>query len=648
MTILIEAAVESLAAALAAAEGGADRIELCADLGHGGTTPSERLVQDAVSHLKVPVFVLVRPRPGDFVYTDAEHRRMLEQIGRSRDAGAAGIVTGALTAQQDIDRHRTTELIDAVRPLPVTFHRAFDACRDLPTSLERLIQLGVDRLLTSGGAATAAEGEEQIRSLVAQARGRIAILPGSGITPENVARLIRKTGVREVHFSVRDAEKVRTVIQALSQCRLSDVHPLLTGELWPASAYRRDQLPERVLQFGSGMLLRALCVAAVDTANRAGARAGRIVVVQSTAEGAPRARAINSQDGLFTLVERGLSGGAPLERVGLIGAISRALTADGHWSAVRDVAARPDIRVIVSNVSEAGFRIDAPFPGRLTDVLHARFTRAPDAPPMFVIPTELVPDNGPRLAAMVDELAGRHDRPRDFRDWLKARVRFCSSLVDRIVTAPPADQYAGLEAQLGYRDALLTVTEPYALWAIEADPAELHAAFPVDGGTVVFARDIAFYRERKLRLLNAVHTATAPLALLAGVRTVREATEHPMLAAFLKQLYKEIIPATDLPAGEAHAFAQKVLDRFANPWLEHEWRVIATNQEEKFRIRVVPLITGRAQPDLALAAAAHLLFTRAPLEALGEAARIPEFVAATTRWIDVLKRDGVEAAVTHD
>src|SRR2546422_761348 len=357
------------------------------------------------------------------------------------------------------------------------------------------------------------------------------------------------------------------------------------------------------------MLLRALCAATVDSANRAGKQAGRIVVVQS-AEGAPRARALNAQDGLYTLVERGLSGGAPLERISLIGAISRALAADDQWNVVRDVATRPEMQVIVNNVSEAGFRIDAPFPGRLTDALHARFARARDAPPVFVIPTELVPDNGPRLAAMVQELAGRYDRPRAFRDWLKARVRFCSSLVDRITTAPPPDQHAALEATLGYRDALLTVTEPYALWAIEADPAELRTVFPIESANVVFSPDIAFYRERKLRLLNAVHTATAPLAALAGVRTVREATAHPLLGPFLKRLlFEEIIPATDIPAGDARAFANEVLERFANPWLEHEWRIIATNQEEKFRIRVLPVIVRRPAPGLSLAAAAHLTFT---------------------------------------
>ena len=413
--------------------------------------------------------------------------------------------------------------------------------------------------------------------------------------------------------------------------------PLLTAALWPASGYARDQLPERILQFGSGMLLRALCVAAVDTANRTGARAGRIVVVQSTTEGAPRARALNAQDGLFTLIERGLSGGAPVERVGLIGAISRALAADDQWNVVRDVAATPAIRVIVSNVSEAGFRSDAPFPGRLTDALHARFTRAPDAPPVFVIPTELVPDNGPRLAAMVHEMAKKYDNR--FRDWLEARVRFCSSLVDRIVTA-------GLEAQLGYRDALLTVTEPYALWAIEADPAELRTVFPIESANVVFAPDITFYRERKLRLLNAVHTATAPLAALAGVRIVREATAHALLGPFMKRLlFEEIIPATDIPADDARAFANQVLERFANPWLDHEWRVIATNQEEKFRIRVVPVIVRRPAPGLSLAAAAHLTFTRASFETLGEAARIPDFVTTTERWMAILARDGALAAL---
>jgi len=454
---------------------------------------------------------------------------------------------------------------------------------------------------------------------------------------------------------LQDANERRSYF-ILPHMAIARILPSLSRTHWPDVAYRRQELPERVLQFGTGMLLRALCAASIDAANRAGAFNGRIVVVQSTPQG--NARAINAQDGLFTLVERGLQHGAPVERTRLIGSISRALVADAEWDAVCEVATRPELQVIVSNVTEAGFRLEADFPARLTDVLRARFERLPDSPPLFVIPTELVPDNGPHLAAMVDEVAQGGGRSDEFRAWRSARVRFCSSLVDRITTgAPPPDQRAALETSLGYADALLTVTEPYSFWAIEADPRALRAAFPIDVNpeSVVFAPDIGFYEERKLRLLNATHTAMAPLALLAGVRTVREAVEHPRLGAFLRRLlFDEIIPAVDLPRDAAEAFARSVVERFRNPWLDHEWRVILTNQETKMRIRVVPLIVAlanrraRGPESLALACAAHLALLRVPVESLAEASRLPEFVEATTRWMRVLEREGVEAALAHD
>jgi copper homeostasis protein len=206
--VLVEAAVESLDAALAAAEGGAHRIELCANLAVGGTTPSHDLLRATVSRLQVPVFVLVRPRAGDFVYTGAEHRTMLDQIEAAKRAGARGIVSGALTAQRVIDENRVAELIRAARPLPFTFHRALDECADLPAALETLIRLGVDRVLTSGDAT-------QIRELVMQAAGRIVIMPGGGINADNVARRVQETGVREIHFSVKHAQKVRDVLESL-------------------------------------------------------------------------------------------------------------------------------------------------------------------------------------------------------------------------------------------------------------------------------------------------------------------------------------------------------------------------------------------------------------------------------------------------
>jgi copper homeostasis protein len=207
--ILLEAAVESLEAALAAAQGGAHRLELCTDLAHGGTTPTVQLLRSARSRLAIPIFVLVRPRAGDFVYTAAEHQTMLEQIHLAKAAGADGIVTG------DLNEDHTRDLIAAARPLPVTFHRAFDVVPDLSEALERLIHLGVERVLTSGGAPTASEGTAQIRRLVTHAKERIGILPGGGIDADNVARLVQHTGVREVHFSVKDSDKIRNVARAL-------------------------------------------------------------------------------------------------------------------------------------------------------------------------------------------------------------------------------------------------------------------------------------------------------------------------------------------------------------------------------------------------------------------------------------------------
>src|SRR5438477_5357761 len=225
--------------------------------------------------------------------------------------------------------------------------------------------------------------------------------------------------------------------------------PRLSGAHWPSGAYRRAEPPERVLQFGTGMLLRAVCAAAVDAANRAGRLAGRIVVVQSTPQG--QAAALNAQDGLFTLLERGLERGEPVERIHLVGAISRALVADTEWDAVRDLVAAPELQTIVSNVTEAGFRPDASFPRRLTDLLYTRFERLPDAPPVFVIPTELVDDNGRHLAAMVDRLADDLERGVEFRDWLRAQVRFCASLADRITTGTPSRGVRlALERRLGY------------------------------------------------------------------------------------------------------------------------------------------------------------------------------------------------------
>jgi tagaturonate reductase len=172
-------------------------------------------------------------------------------------------------------------------------------------------------------------------------------------------------------------------------------------------------------------------------------------------------------------VERGLERGAPVERTRLIGSIARALVAETEWDRVREVVKHPELSLLVSNVTEAGFRLDqgelgpaasgtAPesFPGRLSWLLYARFITLPEGPPLLVIPTELVDDNGPRLAAMVRQVGARRERAGEFLHWMGAKVRFRSSLVDRITVAAAPAVHAELEARLGYQDQLLTLTGP--------------------------------------------------------------------------------------------------------------------------------------------------------------------------------------------
>lgn len=196
--------MDSVESARAALAGGADRLELCDNLVEGGTTPSAGMLAVCVENVALPVFVLVRPRGGDFVYDDTEAAVMLRDIAAARELGALGIVTGALTSPGDVDEYLTRALVDAARPLPVTFHRAFDVCRDRDAALDALVRLGVSRVLTSGGAATALDGAVEIHRLSALAGDRLAILAGGGVNESNARELVLRSGVREIHVRCAD------------------------------------------------------------------------------------------------------------------------------------------------------------------------------------------------------------------------------------------------------------------------------------------------------------------------------------------------------------------------------------------------------------------------------------------------------------
>jgi len=196
-SIVFEACVDSVEAALAAQEGGADRVELCADLLEGGVTPSAGAIRLTCRRLSIPVHVLIRPRGGDFCYSAAEFEVMRLDVEQARELGADGVVFGLLNPDGSVDRERTGALIEATRPLRVTFHRAFDMARDACEALDTLVELGVERVLTSGQEEMALEGAELIAELVRRAGERIVVMAGGGINERNVGRIVAQTGARD-------------------------------------------------------------------------------------------------------------------------------------------------------------------------------------------------------------------------------------------------------------------------------------------------------------------------------------------------------------------------------------------------------------------------------------------------------------------
>jgi copper homeostasis protein len=212
---LVEAAVETLDSALAAERAGADRIELCNNLNDGGTTPGAELIAAVTKRMRLPVFVLIRPRAGDFVYSGDEFDQMIRDIELSGRMGISGIVTGALTSDGRVDVEHLRTLVKAAAGLPVTFHRAIDSAIDLPAALDEVIETGPSRVLTSGGAATAAAGVDLIAGLVGQAGNRVTVIAGGGIREHNVRDVIARTGVREVHARLIDEGQMRGLVDVV-------------------------------------------------------------------------------------------------------------------------------------------------------------------------------------------------------------------------------------------------------------------------------------------------------------------------------------------------------------------------------------------------------------------------------------------------
>jgi|SRR5215470_6508044 len=238
---LLEMSVETLEAAVAAARGGADRIELCENLSVGGVTPRRVLMDQARIRIGLPIYAMIRPRGGNFHYNDAEFAQMKSDVVLARETCMDGIVLGILDARGRVDVARTRELIELALPLPATFHRAFDEVPELVDGLEAVIRSGASRVLTSGGKATADEGYREIAGLVRQAGERIIILPGGGIRPVNLSRIARETRASEFHSGLtnllpeperahqRFEDGVRELIRVLEE-ESSNLLPASSGD----------------------------------------------------------------------------------------------------------------------------------------------------------------------------------------------------------------------------------------------------------------------------------------------------------------------------------------------------------------------------------------------------------------------------------
>lgn len=342
--------------------------------------------------------------------------------------------------------------------------------------------------------------------------------------------------------------------------------------------------PETILQFGGGNFLRSFADVFIDEANKSGQNVGRVVVVQSTASN--RADAINTQQGKYHVVTRGLQNGQKIDRVQQVDCISRALNANTQWADVLAVATSADLKYILSNTTEAGFALDssdtidaAPpksFPAKLLKVLQERFSKG--LPGVVILPCELIDNNGDKLLALVQEQAQNWRMPPTFINWLSENNLWLNNLVDRIVSGKPA------EHPLLATDALLTMAEPYACWVIAEDsraPLFNHPA-------IVRAKDVLTYSLRKVRILNGSHTALVCKAMPMGIATVREAVTHPVVGPWLKRLLnEEIIPTILDRVEDPKTFAATTLERFANPTIDHKLASIALNNQAKLKTRLI-------------------------------------------------------------
>jgi tagaturonate reductase len=390
--------------------------------------------------------------------------------------------------------------------------------------------------------------------------------------------------------------------------------------------------PEKILQFGTGVLLRGLVDYLVDNANKAGIFEGRIVVVKST-EG--DTAVFDQQDNLYTTSIKGVAQGELVNKTLVNASISRILQSNADWEAILKSVHQPALQIIVSNTTEVGIQyveepiggVPASFPGKLLAVLWERYQcfKGASHTGFVIVPTELVVNNGNLLKEIVLKLARYNKLPATFLQWLEKENRFCNSLVDRIVPGKPKE-LTTLQEKAGYTDELWIDAEPFLLWAIEGDERIRQTlGFHQADARMLITPDITPYREQKLRILNGSHTISVPLGFLSGLNTVFECMENAGMRSFFRTvIMEEILPTIKEICPQAAVFAEDVQDRFANPYIAHKLLSITFQESMKMDARNVKTFSRYYEQQQALPAsmclgfAAMLLFLRPAKQEKGQ------------------------------
>ena len=368
------------------------------------------------------------------------------------------------------------------------------------------------------------------------------------------------------------------------------------------TAPQTKKCPSRILQFGEGNFLRAFADWMVAKMNHEIGFNTGIDVVQPLPQG--MADLLNQQDGLYHVYLKGIKNGEPVREYSLIDCINKSINPYTDFASYREAILNPELRFVISNTTEAGISFDgsdlpdmAPpksFPGKVTALLYERFKAFDGAADKGLIffACELIDRNGDMLKKYVLKHAHNWQLGEEFENWVKNTCTFCNTLVDRIVPGFPREEIKEIQAELDYEDNLVVVGEYFHLWVIEA-PEWVQNEFPAAkaGLDVKFVKDMTRFREQKVQVLNGCHTGSYAVSFLSGLETVREAFENLEVGSFMKDLvYDEVLPVLDGSEKELESFAHKILERFRNPYIRHQWQSIALNAMSKWETRNLPTL----------------------------------------------------------